>query len=420
RNGFLQPWYHRTLGYKDHEALLLVLCFKIACHFASIIALGTLKTLSSLRLPLLYQASPFFSDSNSSELCDPLRGNRISFKTCLLVHYLFAWIYLELLFIYLLSVKLPPAGIMYSSTFPLQASGNVIVGRRLPDLRSSPDEFSALTDVPLFLGYMLGYFLSGILFVQVYLYFSSFRRSDSRFLQITVLVIFLVECISTVIATVLVIWSIISQGYLSYSILEPGFQAVAVLCGIASSIVHVFYCWRIHVLGGHWAILVFVMTVSLVQCVMVSISGFAGFGDRDVLEVGPTSHSDSRTLCIIVLWLTGSAICDIVIATTILYLRNRIVKSLGKSDPLATRVEKLMRIAIDTGMITAFAATAQLLLFLILRDTLVQLCIFYALPKLYANCAMATLNARLAVPGQCFQEDSPGDRKISRSEDPNV
>ncbi|KIK68206.1 hypothetical protein GYMLUDRAFT_35584 [Collybiopsis luxurians FD-317 M1] len=292
--------------------------------------------------------------------------------------------------------------------------GTVILDRDL-DPNSSVDEFSALTDVPLFLGYMLSYILSGILIVQVFLYYLSFRKTDPLYMKITVFAVFLVECISAVIATVLVIWSIISKGYLSYSILEPGFQAVAILCGIASSMVHAFYCWRIRVLGGHWAIIVLIMIISLAQCVMVSISGFGRFSGGDILGAGTSSYTDSSLLCINILWLGGSAVCDIIISCTILYLQNRIMKDLGQTSPLTTRVERVMSVAVDTGMITAIGACIELLFYLSLRNSLVHFIMFYTLPKLYANCLMATLNARLTIDGRGFRESTFVAKEVTSS-----
>ncbi|KIK68203.1 hypothetical protein GYMLUDRAFT_68084 [Collybiopsis luxurians FD-317 M1] len=288
---------------------------------------------------------------------------------------------------------------VYIPTFPEQTQGirNLIVGRGL-DPDSSADEFSALT---CFLGYLLSYFLGGILFVQVFTYYFSFRQTDPCWLKIFVFVICLVECASTVCATVLVISSLIIKGYLSYSLLDPGFQAVAILNGIASSMIHAFYCWRIRVLRGPWAIIVFIMMLSLVQCIMVLISGFGGFSGGDILGAEISSYVDSSLLDINVLWLSVSAVCDIIITSTILYLQNRIMKDSGSSNPLTTRVKSVV---IHTGMITAIGALIELLLYLTLRNTLVHFILFYAQPKLYANCAMAALNARSAAPGKCFQE----------------
>jgi hypothetical protein len=286
-----------------------------------------------------------------------------------------------------------------------QAGKAVLTSRGYPDPTSSPDEFSALTDVPLFLGYIFSYFLSGILVVQIFIYYFSFRRTDPRYMKYTVFAVFVVEFLSTSFATMIVIWSIIQKGYLAYSILLWGFKAVAILCGIASSMVHAFYCWRIHILGGHWMIIAVVMTLSLVQCLMVSLSAFGVFSasDDDILSSGT---DDRKSLFINVLWLGGSAICDIIIASTILVLQGRILKGLEKSHQLTTRVERMMGTAVDTGMITAVGAAIELLFFLTLRETLVHFSLFYILPKLYANCLMATLNARLTVPGRCFRENS--------------
>ncbi|KAJ3731558.1 hypothetical protein DFJ43DRAFT_1155521 [Lentinula guzmanii] len=184
----------------------------------------------------------------------------------------------------------------------------------------SPDEISAITDVPIFLGYIFCYFLSGILVVQVFMYYLSFRRIDSRYLKLTVLAVFFVESLSTVFATMIVVMALIKDGYLSYSIVLWGFKAVALLSGLVCSMVHVFYCWRIHILGGRWIIIIAIMILSVTQCVMVSLSGFGAFEDGDVLGAGTQTIKEPWTLLFNVSWLAGAAICDIIIAITIIHL----------------------------------------------------------------------------------------------------
>ncbi|KAF5392680.1 hypothetical protein D9757_000911 [Collybiopsis confluens] len=306
---------------------------------------------------------------------------------------------------------------------------------RFPNASSSADEFSALTfDVPLFLGYMLAYFLNGILFVQVFVYFISFRRTDPRYLQIIVLIIFLVECVSTLVATEMVIYSIITKGYLSFSILLPAFEAVAVLTGVGKLSLHVcpvylmvhfvysfFDGTRVLLLAypgpwRPWAVIVVIVGLSLTQCVTTGLDGVLGSGT--ISEANPTDNIltgvstnvfkfDHAPSLFQQTWLIATALCDIIITCTILYLQRRILKVFPKGSQLAARVKRLMSIAIDTGMITAVAATLLLLFFLIFREGLIMLCLFYPLPKLYANCGLATLNARLAVPGKGFREDIP-------------
>lgn len=122
-----------------------------------------------------------------------------------------------------------------------------------------------------FLGYILSYFLSGILLVQLctswrlttakqaliiltasVLYYLSFRRTDPRQIIITgkyrksmvllttitntlpyaVFAVFFVEFLSTVFATMIVIMALIVDGFISYSIFLWGFKIVALLSGL--------------------------------------------------------------------------------------------------------------------------------------------------------------------------------------------
>ncbi|KAJ4001974.1 hypothetical protein F5050DRAFT_1720919 [Lentinula boryana] len=268
----------------------------------------------------------------------------------------------------------------------------------------SADEFSAITDVPVFLGYIFCYFLSGILVVQVFLYYLSFRRIDFRYIKLTVFAVFFVELLSTVFATMIVVTSIIEKGFLSYSIFIWGFKAVALLSGLVCSMVHAFYCWRIYILGGRWIIIIAIIILSVTQCVMVSLSGFGAFQHGDVLEAGNQTITEPWTLCINILWLAGAAICDIIIAVTIIYLQHGIIMKHYTTNRLQMRVERVMNIAIDSGMITAIGATMELLFFLVWRNSLIHFVLFFTLPKLYANSLVATLNARLIVSGRSFRE----------------
>jgi hypothetical protein len=141
---------------------------------------------------------------------------------------------------------------------------------------------------------------------------------------------------------------------------------------------------------------------------MVALSAFGAFQGQygEFLGAGTQSLHDAGLVSINVLWLGGSAVADIIIASTLLYLLNRVATQQQLDSREITRVERVMGTAIDTGMITAIAACIELLFYLILPNSLVHFVIFYTLPKLYANCLLATLNARLTVPGRVFRESS--------------
>ncbi|KAJ3751620.1 hypothetical protein EV360DRAFT_89551 [Lentinula raphanica] len=258
-----------------------------------------------------------------------------------------------------------------------------------PEIDSiSDDEFSALTDVPIFLGYILSYFLSGILVVQFFLYFLTFRHKDTRQIKLTVFAVLVIELLSTIVATVIGLTTIIEDGFLSNAILSGGFKVLALLSGIACSIVQFFYCWHIHILGGHNMIIVVIMLLSVLQCVMISLSGFGVFQQGDILGNSGIGNrpfrpfEDPGILFINVSWLSGTAVCDIIIAVTILYLQNRIITMQCPSDRWKMRAEMVMSIAIDSGMVTAIGATIELLALVVWRDSLLHFILFFALPKL--------------------------------------
>ncbi|KAF9059853.1 hypothetical protein BDP27DRAFT_1340532 [Rhodocollybia butyracea] len=280
---------------------------------------------------------------------------------------------------------------------------NMAVFQRGVNPDSSPDEFSALMDVPLFIGYMLSYLLQGILFVQMFLYCLVFRRTDPIYLRITVLLIFMVELASTLIATVIVIESIVLAGYLAFSVaLQPAFTGICILCGLAATMVQGSYAWRIHLLGGSWKITVPIMILSVTQCVMVSYWGSLD-EEAGLLELAGTKTIHSAS-AVFTAWLVSSTICDIMITITLFYLRKQIQST--QSQSLIVRVQRAMTIAIDTGVLTAIGASFQLLLFLSLENSLIDMTLFYALPKLYSNSLMATLNARIIVKAGTFPDDN--------------
>ncbi|KAJ3790106.1 hypothetical protein GGU10DRAFT_371579 [Lentinula aff. detonsa] len=278
----------------------------------------------------------------------------------------------------------------------------------------SPDEISAITDVPIFLGYIFCYFLSGILVVQVFMYYLSFRRIDSRYLKLTVLAVFFVESLSTVFATMIVVMAIIEDGYLSYSIVLWGFKAVALLSGLVCSMVHVFYCWRIHILGGRWIIIIAIMILSVTQCVMVSLSGFGAFEDGDVLGAGTQTIKEPWTLLFNVLWLAGAAICDIIIAITIIHLV-RLTLDTKETDVLTRSTatwynnealhNESFADASGKGHEHCNRQWDDYRNWISHRIAVLPIFVrFFTLPKLYANSLVATLNARLIVSGHSFRE----------------
>lgn len=256
------------------------------------------------------------------------------------------------------------------------------------DSHSSDATFEALTDLPFFLGYMSSYLLQGILFVQLFIYYVTFPK-DARYIKIVVWATFFLECITSVLATVAALWSLVGQGYFFTVSSLPLFRAMAPLCGVVTLIVHCFYAWRIHVLRGPLMIPFIIFALTIAQCIAVIISG------TKLLGVGMDSYSHPQDLWPNIVWLGGSAICDFIIATSLIHLLRRATSHLPRAR---TRLQTVMLVAVETGTITAFGALIELAFFIAFRNSFIHYIMFFMLPKLYANCMMATLNSRSLNP----------------------
>ncbi|KIJ07935.1 hypothetical protein PAXINDRAFT_120636 [Paxillus involutus ATCC 200175] len=96
------------------------------------------------------------------------------------------------------------------------------------------------------------------------------------------------------------------------------------------------------------------------------------------------------------IWLVISATCDVLITvrTTQLLFRGQ-----GESDCRDTHstIRKLIKLTIETGLVTVVATMLEFLLAQTLG--IAHHAVFYFLSKLYANCFLATLNARLVIRG---------------------
>ncbi|KAF9236265.1 hypothetical protein BU15DRAFT_50307, partial [Melanogaster broomeanus] len=240
------------------------------------------------------------------------------------------------------------------------------------------------------LGYLVSFGLLGVLSLQVFIYATRFR-SDPRWLHLTVFSIFFLEVFNSVLVVYSVIvgagircmsclitgkrYYVVNGESMSEALSTWAFQALCVLTGLSSSMVQAFFAWRIWILGRSILIPVVVMVVSLGQCVMLMTGGIL---------------FDPKA------WLIISATCDILITVRTIQLLFRGHKESDCRDTQSL-VRKLIKLTIETGLVTV---VATLLEFIVAQTSgIAHHVVFYFLSKLYANCLLATLNARLVIHG---------------------
>lgn len=134
---------------------------------------------------------------------------------------------------------------------------------------------------------------------------------------------------------------------------------------------------------------VFVMLLSLVQFAMVTYGGV-------VYGLVPDIELDNPMPFYVPVWLVGSLVCDSVITV---YMTLSLVQCNERSSFKHTKslMAKLIKLTIETGLVTTTAAIIELVLAIAFRVTMYHIALFYIISKLYANCMLATLNSRILL-----------------------
>ncbi|KAJ7029435.1 hypothetical protein C8F04DRAFT_40181 [Mycena alexandri] len=246
---------------------------------------------------------------------------------------------------------------------------------------------------PVLIGHLLHWGLFGTLSLQIYLYYQAFPndRASTKGLVYTVYAIELVQTIIMARDS----FAIFAHGFGDLGALASvhlEWFAVCVLGGIVGLIGQSFYAYRVYVLSGSWSIPAVILLVSLTSAVGAILTGVFSAAGSNV------SNLQSRTNTIVSgLWLGGSGLADIIIATSLTYC---LLKG-GKGVPQHTHelVVKLVRLIIETGALTAAVAVVNLTLFVSFPGKPYFITCSAVLPTLYANTILVILNARMQIVG---------------------
>ncbi|KAJ6625950.1 hypothetical protein B0H10DRAFT_1999623 [Mycena sp. CBHHK59/15] len=155
------------------------------------------------------------------------------------------------------------------------------------------------------------------------------------------------------------------------------------MTGIIGSMVQLFYAWRIHSLKGNPWIIALIVTCALTNA-------FGGLASAAAIAFVPQFSHFQEFQVPVICWLLSAAVGDIIITITlVLYFRNH---RTGCSA-MDTRVDQIIRLTIQTGMITTLCSVIDLGLFLGDSNGM-HLLFNLPLAKLYSNSLLSSLNAR--------------------------
>ncbi|KAJ7187797.1 hypothetical protein C8R46DRAFT_1205036 [Mycena filopes] len=246
----------------------------------------------------------------------------------------------------------------------------------------------ALLTGPLVLGYMFSYCLYGILIVQVYMYTEAYPR-DRTGIKAIVWSMFLLQTVFTLFITIAA-WNQYGPGWGDTDTLgtiDWSWEPLPALSGVLAAWAQGFYIWRIWSLTKQlWLPILIGMvmatqvTVAFYYGIVVSIEGR---GVDKLFALTPE----------ITLWLTSTAVCDLLITFSLIWIFSR-QKRRTNFERTSGIINRLIRYSVETGAVTSAGAIIEVVLWLTSHQFNIHFIFFLCLGKLYANMLMATLNAR--------------------------
>jgi len=241
---------------------------------------------------------------------------------------------------------------------------------------------------PMLIGVFLNMILYGVLLVQTYTYYQTYKK-DTPWIKYLVVYLFIIETANTVLDIHIVYEPLILRyGTVAATTFFPTLFASEPLILVAvSTPIQLFFAWRIKVLTKNNWIAIFILLLSFVSLgggiwTAVKIINIKLFLRK------PELHTPA------LIWFLSSCVADIVITIAlVLSLSRRRTGFVATDDAIS----KIIRMTVQTGMLTALFAVGDVVFFMTLPHTALNFIWDLALSKLYSNCLLSTLNARVSL-----------------------
>ncbi|KAJ7666880.1 hypothetical protein DFH06DRAFT_1322859 [Mycena polygramma] len=276
---------------------------------------------------------------------------------------------------------------------------------------------AAVAHGPMLIGVTINVLVMGIIIMQTYMYFSSYRHRDQRWLKSLVAFILFANFLNTGFAVADLYLALINNfGNFQYLTVSTWlFVTDPVIVGTVASSVQMFFAWRVHALTGKWYLGLLTALLALAQliCAMLMAwkchefpawADFAKFTDVLSLHYGsktvvPNSsslddkhypggrydHNHSRLVS------CTSLPED---PTQVLIAVQRGHKTgLQGTDQVVDRIIR-RKFTVSTGMLTSIWALLDLVLFLTMPDAS-HLIFQIPMVKLYTASLLSSLNSRV-------------------------
>ncbi|KAF9018253.1 hypothetical protein BDZ89DRAFT_353907 [Hymenopellis radicata] len=252
-----------------------------------------------------------------------------------------------------------------------------------------PDNITELTG-PLMIGHLFNWGLLGALCIQAYIFFLAFPRDPLWPTKALSICIFTIEIIQTCLNTrdAFRDFGLGWGNMLELDWIGTYWIGIPVMGGIVGAMVQSFYAWRLCILTRRYWIPGIIIVLSLTQCI-------ASFGCGDsARRIKHFSVLQDETYIFPAIWLSGTALCDTVIAISMTWTLLRARTGFRRTDAMVFRI---VRLSIETGTLCAVFAVLDLVLYLVYRHNNFHLVPSIALTKIYSNSYFAVLNSRVKI-----------------------
>ncbi|CAA7266093.1 unnamed protein product [Cyclocybe aegerita] len=261
---------------------------------------------------------------------------------------------------------------------------------RIPDLENHHCVVTKMPDTsllfgPLLIGVCLNMILYGVSLVQSFIYYQTYKQ-DAAWIRYFVLYLFVLETANTGFNIGLLYEPLVLHYGDPRSFIISPLMLIAdpIVTVMVSTPVQFFIAWRIKVIGN-----------SLIMPIVIVFLGTCAFIGGIALTVCVSYMREWSRFTqfegAVITWLAAAAAADLLITGSLSWSLNRRRTGIKATDD---KVSRIIRLTVQTGLITAIFALADVLIFLTVKGTTLNFIWDLPLSKLYTNSLLSTLNSR--------------------------
>jgi len=248
-----------------------------------------------------------------------------------------------------------------------------------------PKSFGALL-----LGGLYASLLSGLVFVQVLVYFKMYP-GDRRQIKALVLVIWFLDTSHTAFVWT-ALWSYLIDDYGLPMVVDDIHWSLAmtiVITAILTFFVHLFFAHRIFMVGrrNYWLVAP-IVTLAFFRLLSASVT------TGQMLHLGTFSRFKHEIRWVFTTGLALSTTVDVLITASLFGL---LQSSRTGAANLNAVIDALIKYSFETGALTCAGTVVSMICWLTMPNNLIFMGLHFVIGKLYANSLLVTLNTRQTI-----------------------